>query len=208
MTKRARPGYATLTLEVPIEVAEWLATYGEHLSQIAALAAGKARFNSEDAKEARAFNLKARQAELRTLGRIGYRLFRRFGGGKNLAKRRSLIEQIACDLKVDPKTLELTVGNFKRSIEAKVRLRRSREITRLYLGGCTNKEIAERLKVHKNTVSTYLKEHKAEIKAYALEHPESYNALKNKENGNVPGNSPGSREPIPWEAVKQAGRRA
>lgn len=208
MSKSERPGYATLTLEVPIEVAEWLATYGEHLAQIAALAANKARFNSEVAKQERKWNSEARQAELHNLGRAGYRLFRHYGGGNNIAKRPELIQRIALELQVDGQALEISVRNFKRMIKAKALVRRGREITRMYLGGCTNKEIATRLNIHKNTVSNYLSEHKTEIKAYAREHPESYKPLKNNNKGKVPGKSLGASEPVPWEAIKSAGRRA
>lgn len=208
MTKRERPGYATITLEVPIEVAEWLAVSGEHLGQIAALAAARARYNSDAAKEERACNVKARQAELRNLGRVGYRLFRRFGGGKNITKRRPLIHQIAHDLSVDPQALELAIVAFKRGLETKLRDRRIREIARLYWLGFSNREIADRLKVHKNTVSNYLRDHKAEVQAFAREHPGIVKSLKGKEKGALPGKSLGAFEAVPWEAIKQAGRRA
>jgi len=57
MTKRDRPGYATITIDVPIEVAEWLAANGEHLAQIASLAAAKAQRNTEVHKLQRELNL-------------------------------------------------------------------------------------------------------------------------------------------------------
>lgn len=180
----------------------------EHLGQIAALAAAKARYNSDAAKEERAWNVKASQAELRNLGRVGCRLFRSFGGGKNIAKRRTLIREIALDLRVAPQSLELAIVVFKRGLETKLREPRIREIARLYWLGFSNSEIADRLKVHKNTVSNYLRDHKAEVQAVAREHPGIVKSLKGKQKGALPGKSLGAFEAVPWEAIKQAGRRA
>jgi len=208
MSKSERPGYATITLEVPIEVAEWLAESGELLAQTAAIAAAKARRQSVVHQREREATQKARKKQMWSMGRNGYRLFRRFGGGKNVANQIDLIDKASLQLGVDPKVLKFAVLRFKRSIENKVRARRGREITRLYLAGLGNAEIAKRLKVHKNTVSNYLRDHKFEISAYAREYPESYNALKNKETIKVSEPSPGSRDPISWKAVKQAGGRA
>ena len=185
-----------------------MAANGEHLAQIASLAAAKAQRQSVANQRQREGAHIARKAELWSLGRNGYRLLCRDGGGKHVAKQRDLISDVACQLGVDGRVLEFAVVRFKRAIEAKVRQRRGREIRRMYLAGVGNAEIAARLKVHPNTVATYLRNHKAEIRAYAREHPESYKALKNNDKGKVSETSLGSRDPIPWEAVKQAGRRA
>jgi len=208
MSKSERPGYATLTLEVPIEVAEWLAANGELLAQMASIAAAKAQRQSVAHQCQREASRQARKIELWSMGRNGYRLFRRFGGGKHVANQIDLIDKVALQLGVDPKVLKFAVLRFKRAIENKVRNRRGREITRLYLAGLGNAEIAKRLKVHKNTLSNYLRDHKAEIRAYARAHPGSCNTLKKEEITKVSEPCPGSLDPISWKAIKQAGGRA
>jgi len=152
--------------------------------------------------------LETRQAEIWNLGRNGYRLFRRFNGGKNIAKRIELVREIAMHLGCDPLALKFSLIRFKRDLEARVLKRRGREIARLCAAGLSNPEIAARYEVHPNTIVRYLREHKAETKTYARELPENAKSLKNNDKGVLPGKSLGASEPVPWEAIKLAGRRA
>ncbi|MCR4377319.1 MAG: hypothetical protein NUV50_04415 [Rhodospirillales bacterium] len=208
MFKSERPGYAIITIEVPIEVAEWLAANGEHLAQIASIAVAKIHLNSEATKLQRQWNVEARRVELWKLGRMGYRLFRRFNGGKNVGTRIELISEISTHLGCNAQALKFSITRFKRDLETRVLKRRGREMARLCAAGLSNPEIAARYDVHPNTIVRCLREHKAEMLAYARDFPGKSNGLKTNNKGMAPESSLGSRDPISWEAVKQAGRRA
>lgn len=207
MTERERPGHVTLTIEVPLEVADWLASSGEQLAQVAALAAAKARRASTAIQLDRQWRLEQRKAELWNLGRIGYRLFRRFNGGRNIGQRVELVREVALHLGCNAHALKLSMVRFKRHLEARLSKRRNREMSRLCAAGYSNSNIAARYGVHPNTVVRCLREHKAVAMAYARELPGTSNTLKGNNKGILPGKSPGASLAISWEALKKAGRR-
>jgi len=158
MSKRARDGYVTLTLEIPIEIAEWLGTHGESLGQMARVAVTQARYNSEIDKASREERSKKHQVEFWALGRLGYRQLRKAGVSKNLTNNRDITKTVAANLGVSWQALEFAVTRFKRSLNDQIRKRRGREIGRLYWAGYGNEEIARRFNVHPNTVARYIRE--------------------------------------------------
>lgn len=162
--REPRNGYVTVSVELPRDVADLLADRHGDLVKIIEALGHECRYSLPNA-EARAKTERLReqkrlqrQAEYAALGRRGYRLFRLRGGGKSILKRRDLIDQLALELGVNAQLLEHLVLRFKRAIEAKVRKRRGREITRLYWAGKSNGEIASQLNVHASAVSKYISE--------------------------------------------------
>lgn len=165
MDKREpRPGYVNVSLQLPRKVADLLAERGDDFISIIELLGRECQHlppTAEvraDAERLREQEKQKRQEETEKRGRLSYRLFRRYGGGKHIAIRPDLLNRIALELGANPKLIELNIGWFKQSLEAKVRKRRGREIERYYWAGKSNYEIADRLGVHRNTVVKYIRE--------------------------------------------------
>jgi len=197
MSDRARPGHITLTLEMPIEVAEWLASNGEQIGQMARIAATNAQHHSEASKKKREERSQKNIAEFWALGRLGYRLHRRAGGGKNIATSRNITRTIAAQLGVDWQTLEIAITRFKAPLQRKLRQRRNREFIRMYKAGASNQDIAARYDMHPNSVAVVLREH-----------PGKRKTLKGNKKGARPESSPVASPVISWDIVKQAGERS
>jgi hypothetical protein len=165
MDKREpRNGYVIVSVELPGDIADLLA---EHSHEFAAIieALGRECRALPSSAEVRAENQRRHEQKIQELrevaekrGRLGFRLFRRYGGGKGVAKQVDLLDRIALELGISAKLVELDIIRFKRSLEAKVRKRRGREIERYYWAGKSNGEIAFRLCTHRNTVSKYISE--------------------------------------------------
>ena len=196
MYKSGRPGYVTLTLEVPIAVADWLAVHGDELAKQCAIAVAKAERQSQATKQDRESGLTKRLDELVSLGRSGYRLFRRYCGRKHISRHRQLIAKLADQIGTEPTTLELAIKRFKKGLDDKVRNRRNREIYRLWNSGQSNDAIATHLKVHKATVKRIIQQFPGKPKL-----------LKNNKKGKVPGLSQGSPFVVARDTIKQAGGR-
>lgn len=183
MSKSERRGYATITLEVPIEVAEWFVANADYLARAAAIAAVRAEIRDTKSCEQKQQNAETRQADFVALGRLSYRLFRQ-NGGTSVCKDRGIVQTVADTLqRHDVKSVEYALKKFKRVLGDKIKKRRDREIIRLAVAGATSQEIARRLKIGRNTVGTFIKANKAAIWKYASEHPECYRALINKKKG-------------------------
>ena len=147
----------TLSLELPVEVAEWLAANAESIGYQAHLAATQVRHNSEEAKQQSKKRSRERQNYMVNLGRVGYRELRKVGVTNNFVKNRDFTKEVAPQLGVTWQSLELAVTRFKRNLEAQLRLRRGREIARMYWAGYSNQQIAERLNIHCNTVDRHMR---------------------------------------------------
>lgn len=158
MSKRTSPGNVTLTLDMPIEVAEWLAANAERLGHQAHIASTKARRKSEETERKADEYLQQRQDYFANLGRNGYRELRKAGVSKNFIKNRDATKTIAPQLGVTWQALELAVTRFKRNLDAQLRKRRGREIARMYWAGFRDQEIADRMGVHRNTVINHIRE--------------------------------------------------
>lgn len=158
MSERQRPGYISITIDMPLEVAEWFGANGEKICQLAQTTAAKSYRNSETAKILREEQTRKHQCEFHQLGRLGYRLLRHIGLGSNLAKNRDAIREIADNIGEPCQRLEFAIIKFKRDLNVKRHTRRIREIGRLYWAGATNAEIAIRQSIHSNTVQRYIRE--------------------------------------------------
>ena len=84
----------TLTLEMPIEVAEWIAVHAESIGLKAHYAASKARFASEQQAKDREERFQQRKTEFERLGRSGFRELRKRGVRKSLQKKRHTIKEV------------------------------------------------------------------------------------------------------------------
>ena len=73
MAKRTRYGNVTLTLEMPIEVAEWFSANGELFGHAARIATAKTQHASATSQQQREEYREKRKTELLDLGRAGYR---------------------------------------------------------------------------------------------------------------------------------------
>ncbi|HEY9080020.1 hypothetical protein [Magnetovibrio sp.] len=200
MSERGRPGYITLTLEMPIEVAEWLSTNADRLGQAARIAAAKQERASEEHQRQQVERIRQRDTEHERLGRIGYRHHRQAGSGTKIVGNRETTRTIANLLGVDWYLLELVSVRFKRTLHCKVRIRRAREIKRLYDNGQSNQQIAARYRVHPVTVANILRDAKEATFPLAKENSNSQGA--------VPESAPLAPQVISWEAIKQVGMRA
>jgi len=158
MSDHPRRGYVSLTIEMPIEVAEWFGANGSKFEQIARIAAAKAHRNSDANKQREHERSEKHKAEFHILGRVGYRKLRRDGVTNNFVKNREALKTVADSLGVPWQNLEFAVTRFKRLIDAKRRQRRIREIGRLYWAGQSNKQIARQQNIHPHTVSKYIRE--------------------------------------------------
>jgi len=156
MSNRTRPGHITLTLEMPIEVADWLSANAERLGNELRIASVKARHTEEQTQKNEQERSNDRRTYLIDLGRTGYRQLRRAGVTKYLAKNRDVIGDVADELGVSSQVLEIAVTRFKRNLDKELQKRRSREIGRLYWAGFGNQEIAARLHIHPNTVANHI----------------------------------------------------
>jgi len=157
MGKDKRQGYVTLSIEMPIEVADWLAANAERLGTELRIASVKARHTKEQTQKHEQERSNDRRTYLIDLGRTGYRQLRRAGVTKYIAKNRATIGDVADELGVSSQVLEIAVTRFKRNLDKDLQKRRSREIGRLYWAGFSNQEIAARLHIHPNTVANHIR---------------------------------------------------
>ena len=84
MRKDKRKGYVTLSIEMPIEVADWLAANAERLGNELRIASVSARQTEEQTIKHDQDRAKDRREYLIDLGRTGYRELRRAGVTKSL----------------------------------------------------------------------------------------------------------------------------
>jgi len=207
MSKSERPGYASISLEVPIEVAEWFVANVDYLARAIAIAAARADLRNTKSVERKQKDREKRETEFYELGRRAYRLFRRYGG-TSISKHRDIVQMVADELfPHDVQVIKLAIKKIKRISDKKIRARRDREIIRLSVGGLTNTEIAERLKIGRNAVGCYIKANKTAIWKYADEHPECYKALIKSNKGAVSGTSPKGSQGVRQKAKNVPGRR-
>ena len=157
MRKDKRKGYVTLSIEMPIEVADWLAANTERLGNELRIASVSARQTEEQTLKHDQDRAKDRRDYLIDLGRTGYRELRRAGVTKSLAQNRETIRDVAEQFGVAWQTLEIAVTRFKRQLDQDLQKRRSREIGRLYWAGFSNQAIAARLHIHPNTVANHIR---------------------------------------------------
>ena len=199
MANSKHSGTVTLTLEMPIEVAEWFAANGESIGFQARIAANKARFNSVQAEQKRKENWEKRKTFIHELGREGYRQLRKINGGKNLQRNTGDLKTVAQDIGTDHTTLYHAVTRFKKQLLKRIRQRRIREVNRLHIAGLSKREIAARYSIHPVTVTNLLEEAPKTTIPLAKGNPHSQ--------GPHPESTQIASPVIPWDALKQAGRR-
>lgn len=161
MTERARSGNVTLTIEMPVEVAQWFAANAEPLRVQVLTATAKAYLRSETCKKDQAERLQQRENYIQNLGRTGYRQLRSLGVHSNFVKNRDVTKIVASQLGDTWQTLEFAVTRFKRVMDAKLRKRRDREIVRLYEVGKNNDQISGLIGIHKSTVARIIRDYRA-----------------------------------------------
>ena len=225
MTERGRFGWITVKIDLPIEVAEHLARHGnDFLRKISRAIDDYHRSPPHDPSKGEPSiedKLQERQVYLLRIGRSGYRALRQRietfayfddqgnlqsrSGQSKLAWQRIIIRDLASDFGVSFDVLEFAISRFRKELKPKVKARRDKTIIRLYLSGYSNREIAEKVSVHSNTIARFLRTRREDIKTYAREHPETYNSLKYKENGKLPGKPREQAEIIDWSVIKRSG---
>ncbi len=208
MDKRGRPGFVEFTLEIPIEIAEHLIKHSQEivreLTQVVKRYHQNPPVSSSKTEKSAEEIVCDRQNDLKIIGRVGYRLFRRrlntdgyFTVSGTIQKRtqelsqlkwRSLvIKDIADELSVSFFEAELSIRKFRSDLQKKIKPRRAQAIIRLYLNGSSNAEIAERLSVSTTFVSNFLKDNKEHIRNLFKALPESHKPLKRNKRGKLPG---------------------
>lgn len=148
----------SVTLELPVEAAELLVEHGPAIIKALSELVGRARAQhiEIDPPEVRAQRLAARKRVVHDLGRQAYRIVRRLiratgkpalTGKSQLHQERELLDVAAWELRQDALLVKLAFQGFRKSIKARIRARRKREVARLFLQGQKNGEIAARLGV-------------------------------------------------------------
>ncbi|MEX0692924.1 MAG: hypothetical protein WD075_00640 [Rhodospirillales bacterium] len=156
----------SLSVELPTEVVELLATHGDELLAALAGAIDEAkRIAKSGLIQERRERVAQRSAERRdrivTLGRHAHRLHRRRirSMPASLSKyeradyREAAIDAVASELGEAPALIRIAIMRHKALIEPKVRERRFLSVLRRVLAGESNGTIADALTVHRNTVS-------------------------------------------------------
>ena len=123
MGKDKRQGYVTLSIEMPIEVADWLAANAERLGNELRIASVSARQTEEQTLKHDQDRAKDRRDYLIDLGRTGYRELRRAGVTKSLAQNRDTIRDVAEQFGVAWQPLEIAVTH----LDGRIRERQLKE---------------------------------------------------------------------------------
>ena len=163
MDRRLSGHTVSITFDVPIELAELLAAHGDALVYAAQRAVADFQRNPpRDLAEVRQQENADRRRELEsrivTFGRTGYRLLRgreakAFPTLPGIEKptgyalqfwQRSVVQEIASDLRCDPSFLEHSVSRFRKGLKQRIKTRQLREVFRAYKAGKSNAQIAER----------------------------------------------------------------
>ncbi len=171
-------GFVIVSVELPIDVADLLSErQGDLITVIEALGRECGRLPPTSDARAEADRLREqkaqdRQAEIRKIGRSGYRLYRRrisTDGYINVhceyrdrparlskAQWRCLvIAGIAEELGVSKTLMELAIPRFRNELHAKIKPRRNHAVTRLFNEGLSDREIADRINISITTIIRY-----------------------------------------------------
>ncbi len=163
--RKPRPGCVHVTVQLPRELADLLAErrgdfmaiiemVGRECEQLPPVAEVQA-----EADRQRAERWQQRQAEIRKLGRIGFRLYRKRVDTSGYIKidgdfrerlarfsraqwRRLVFTDIAEELDVHRELIELAITRFRSELFSKIKPRRDQAIFRLYSQGLPEREIA------------------------------------------------------------------
>lgn len=178
MRKRLNVPTVSVTLELPVEVAEYLANHGEDLIREIRFALDDFKRNPPpDQAEERRQERERRSIEIQKamaeLGRRGYRMLRtresaieyrtreghprKPGNAEKQSNRRTIIAEIAQELGKDREHVAHAIELFRHRFRIKLRDRRRREVWRLFQQGLTNKAISEGLKISLTSVVNDLK---------------------------------------------------
>lgn len=192
MFKRERPGYISLTIEVPIEVAEFFGDHGDQLLSSIRRAVAEYKANPPDPDGQIETEGKRRQEErarkFKADGRLGYRLLRpkigtetyispdggirNRGGLSRAAWKRVILSDIASEHGLEAGYLGIAVRQFRKDIHSRIKARREAWAIRYHLAGLTDTEIAYRLGVSHQTIWKYLKAAQPEIFRILRENPD------------------------------------
>ena len=154
MDERNSINHVQITIDLPADVADVLATHGEAMISAMVAIAKTCRLNPSEqnrieAKERRKESLAENLAQIIKLGRIGYRYMRSNPDVQSIGA-------LATELGVTGQKLRFATDHFKKKFKAKLKKRRDREIVRYARKGVFNDEIAHRIGVHRNTISKVL----------------------------------------------------
>lgn len=214
-----------VTLELPAEVALWLAENGQALLGQFGVAIQELHWvEAEQRHQVSRDQIKERRALLTRIGRSAYREFRRRlrsgvslgpdGESRDLtglsaAQRRSRILLDLADLhQVAPEVIEIAVRGFRKTLDAKVRDRRKRLICRLFLEGRDNETIAARAGQHRGTVVRIIREWREAARSQGLTVKELLDKQAPTPSRPVEDASPDQAETvIDWQAIRKAGGR-
>ena len=217
MDKRGRPGFVTFTLDIPIEVAEYLTKHGQEV--INGLQRAVTRYHQnppiDPAKGQKTAEDLAgdRRAIFKAHGRNGYRRYRRLidtdgyfttegviRGRANLSRpqwRKLILNDIADELGIPHDLAELAIRKFRADLNSRIKPRREQAITRLFLEGLSNRNIADRVGVSVTHVVNFIKANREHLRTLFRELPEGHKLLKRKKRLKVPGSSQRQTENAP-----------
>jgi transcription initiation factor IIE alpha subunit len=159
-----------LQIELPVELVAVLTKHGDDIVSILQIATREVRRDVRRAEiavaaERREQKRQEREKRLRRVGRQAYRRYRRLAAdipetvkdASRTAERKEIIARIAKDLGEPREFIELALNRSREAVTGRADRRRRYFILTRALLGWTNEELAEALKLHRNTVSRMLK---------------------------------------------------
>jgi hypothetical protein len=176
-----RPGLVTVTLELPLEVAEFLAKHGDEqlhaLKLIIAATRQEIRHIDFEAEEnARRQDIEARLAELTRLGGSIYWVFQErlaargqsLGGLQRRALRQELLYELADENGIEIGRAEVALSLYRRRLDPTFRTHRDVQILRLAAEGIGDQEIAARVRVTRQAVTRRIAKFRAKAASEGL----------------------------------------
>jgi hypothetical protein len=181
MRDEKRPGLVAVTLELPLEAAEFLAKHGAELLHALELIVAATRqeirhIDFEAEEKARRREIEARFAELTRLGGSIYWVLQErlavrgqhLGGLQRQTLRQELLHELAVERGIGVERAEVALRLYRRRLDPIFQTHRDAQILRLAAEGIGDQEIAARVRVTRITAARKIAKFRAKAASEGL----------------------------------------